>query len=76
MTRTASLLACLAILACAFAALGGSLHGGFVWDDRPLILDNPGVKDPAMLPSIFTSGSGRPATVTIAFGPSTAPRSS
>jgi protein O-mannosyl-transferase len=36
-------------------ALAPALAAGFVWDDGPLILDNPAVKNPRLLPQLLTS---------------------
>jgi protein O-mannosyl-transferase len=46
------LLIALAVL----ASQGVALWGGFVWDDRPLIVENRLIKDPAEVGTIFTSG--------------------
>ena len=52
MTRIATVLG-LAVLV--LLALAPALAAGFVWDDGPLILDNPAVKNPRLLPQLLTS---------------------
>jgi len=60
MTRITTLLrgsplAALGLGALVLIALGPSLAGGFVWDDGPLILDNPAVKNPRLVSQLLTS---------------------
>jgi len=60
MTRIAtylrgSLLAAVGLGALVLIALGPSLAAGFVWDDGPLILENPAVKNPRFVGKLLTS---------------------
>ncbi len=52
----------LIFLAAVFVSYGSTLTGTFIWDDNPLILDNPLVKNTSTLHKIFTTelydGSG------------------
>lgn len=38
-----------------FCAYGNSLKGDFIWDDKPLIVDNPVVRNPPSVASIFSA---------------------
>ncbi len=49
--RRATLAVVVSVLA--VAAFGNSLGGGFVWDDRPLILDSPAVQDFSNVGNLF-----------------------
>ncbi len=47
--------ATLALAGLVLLALAPALAAGFVWDDGPLILDNPAVKNPRLVPQLLTS---------------------
>jgi protein O-mannosyl-transferase len=51
-----TLLPLFALAAVIAAAYGPSLRGGFVWDDRPLIVDNHLVREKGSLATLLTSG--------------------
>ncbi|MBI5873881.1 MAG: tetratricopeptide repeat protein [Candidatus Omnitrophica bacterium] len=44
----------LVLLAAVFLAYGNSLKGQFIWDDKPLIAENPLLKDPNLWGKAFT----------------------
>lgn len=46
------------IIALACAVYGNSLHGAFIWDDIPVIRDNPDIRSPAGAKDIFTKSLG------------------
>ncbi len=54
MARRALPAALLAVVA--LATYAASVPGGFVWDDRPLIVENRLIKEPASLAALLTSG--------------------
>lgn len=47
------LIVAVVLLGCTFGAYFSSLQGGFVWDDRPLILDDPSVRSLSNWPTAF-----------------------
>lgn len=49
-----AVLACLSLLV--FAAYGNSLSAGFVFDDHPIIEENPAIRSLAGVPSLFATG--------------------
>jgi tetratricopeptide (TPR) repeat protein len=48
--------ALVAVAVVALLACGGSLYHGFVWDDRPLIVENRQLREPGGLASLLSSG--------------------
>ena len=48
--------ALVAVAVVALLACGGSLYHGFVWDDRPLIVENRQLRESGGLASLLTSG--------------------
>ena len=56
MPRTPHLAPAALIALAVLLSLGGALGGGFVWDDRPLIVENRLIRDPSSIGTILTSG--------------------
>jgi tetratricopeptide (TPR) repeat protein len=56
MPRIAHLTPAALIALAVLLSLGGALGGGFVWDDRPLIVENRLIKDPSAVGTILSSG--------------------
>lgn len=60
--RSAVFLSALLIAVLGFSIYANSLKCEFIWDDKPLIRDNPRIKDLRGAPALFTQGmTGEPA---------------